>query len=271
MIRQILLLSAFSVAFLHVKAQTVLLNETFTVAADDNSLPPGWTSPDMDDPWYSSITAVNSLLSPMGFTGQVALSNTNSTNPEDLLISPQVNLPLGGASTLTYKVGVITLGGQYPGNAHYALYILPAATTFTGSETPVLEEVITVPDQAITKTISLASFAGQNVKLYFRHSNTSEMYMALDDVNVTAPTVLGTSETGNKTQVGIYPNPAADFITIKSKSEIISTEIYDATGRKVGSQLKSDKVDVKNLLPGNYILNVNTKEGKTSSKFIKKD
>jgi hypothetical protein len=271
MMKQILLLGALSVAVLQVKAQTIILNETFTVPANNGSLPTGWVSPDSGRKWSSSFVGSGSLLAPMGFTGQTALSNVDTFNPEDLLISPQVSLPSGGASTLTYKIGVVTVGGQLPGNAHYAVYVLPAANTFTGSETPVLEEVVTVGDQAIIKTVSLASFAGQNIKLYFRHYNSPAMFLALDDVNITAPTVLGTSEMSKTIQIDIYPNPATDFITIKSKSEIISTHIYDAIGRKVGSQLKSDKVDVRNLLPGNYILNINTKEGKTSSKFIKKD
>jgi len=270
MIKQILLLSALSFTILQAKAQTILLNETFTVPADDKSLPSGWSCPEAGRKWYSSNIGTNIILTPMGFAGQAALSNVDPFNPEDLLISPQVNLPLGGASTLTYKIGVVTGGGQLPGNAHYAVYVLPAANTFTASETPVLEEVVTTPDQAITKTINLAAFAGQNVKLYFRQYNSPAMFLALDDVTVTAPTILGTSEIRNNVQVGIYPNPATDFFTLKSKYEIKKVEIYDATGRKVSSHTNTDKVDVRNLQSGNYIINAETKEGKTSTKLIKK-
>ena len=84
-----------------------------------------------------------------------------------------------------------------------------------------------------------------------------------------APTVLGTAETLTKEQVGIYPNPATESLTVKSKSDVISTEIYDLSGRKLDNQ-QGKNVNVRNLKPGNYILNVNTKEGKTSTKFIKK-
>ncbi|MDR6404358.1 hypothetical protein J2W57_003176 [Chryseobacterium ginsenosidimutans] len=204
----------------------------------------------------------------MGFSGDTA--GSGGSDLDNLLISPSIVLP-ASSSTLTYKVAAFESPGFIIPNNTYMVYVLPASSTFTSTLTPVLTETITTGNTAITKTIDLSSFAGQAVKLYFRHLSTAFQILILDDVNVTSSMVLGTSETSNKGQVGIYPNPATDFITIKSKSEIISTEVYDATGRKVGSQLKSDKVDVRNLLPGSYILNINTKEGKTSSKFIKKN
>lgn len=68
----------------------------------------------------------------------------------------------------------------------------------------------------------------------------------------------------------VYPNPASDVLTIKSKEKVNKAEVYDISGKKVAADLDGDKVNVKNLNPGNYIINIETKEGKTTEKFIKK-
>jgi hypothetical protein len=231
-------------------------------------LAPNWAWQDLNGSagrWRSgNFTTVTTA---MGFSGNTAFSYGNGFDA--LLASPAISLP-AGSSTLTYKVALSSFFGQGTANSTYNVYVLPASSTFTMSGTPIFTETITTVDTVSEKTIDLSSFAGQSVKIYFRHFNDGIKYLFMDDVKVTSSSVLATSEIQNSVQIGIYPNPATDFISIKSKSEIISTDIYDATGRKVGSQTKSDKIDVRNLLPGNYILNINTKEGKTSSKFIKK-
>ncbi|WP_082632537.1 T9SS type A sorting domain-containing protein [Chryseobacterium sp. IHB B 17019] len=270
MMKSLLLFGALTAAAVSLNAQTTIFNETFS-SATPGVMPTGWTLADLDGDGFNWVPVIPpSSFDPdaMGFSGNCAYS-FGFGGDNNLLISPLITLP-AGSLTLTFQVGEFTSDGFLTPNSRYAVYVLPAANTYTGTETPIITETITTGDVAITKTIDISSFAGQSVKLYFRHYPTDLQTLLLDNVTITSAT-LGTSETGNKEQVGIYPNPATDFITIKSKSEIISTEVYDATGRKVGSQLKSDKVDVRNLLPGNYILNINTKEGKTSSKFIKKN
>ncbi|WP_082632535.1 T9SS-dependent choice-of-anchor J family protein [Chryseobacterium sp. IHB B 17019] len=272
MMKSLLLFGALAAAAVSLNAQTTIFNETFQTSS--GTLAPGWAFQNLNNStssvgWRSQDETAST--DPMGFSGDTA--GSGGSDLDNLLISPSIVLP-ASSSTLTYKVAAFESSAYFTpiiANNTYMVYVLPASSTFTSTLTPVLTETITTGNTAITKTIDLSSFAGQAVKLYFRHLSTAFQILILDDVNVTSSMVLGTSETSNKEQVGIYPNPATDFITIKSKSEIISTEVYDATGRKVSSQPKSDKVDVRNLLPGSYILNVNTKEGKTSSKFIKKN
>lgn len=73
-----------------------------------------------------------------------------------------------------------------------------------------------------------------------------------------------------KSGIEIFPNPVVDFIHIKTKEQIIGINIYSISGQKVNTTLVQDKVDVKNLAPGNYILEVITPTNKVSRKFIKK-
>lgn len=68
--------------------------------------------------------------------------------------------------------------------------------------------------------------------------------------------VLGVSEL-QKDNVKIYPNPASDFIYIKlnSKSKIEDIEVYDLSGKLVvKTKLNSEKIDLKNLPPGTYMI-----------------
>ncbi|WP_394331777.1 T9SS type A sorting domain-containing protein [Chryseobacterium jejuense] len=68
----------------------------------------------------------------------------------------------------------------------------------------------------------------------------------------------------------LYPNPVTDLLHIKSKENVNKVEIYDISGRKMSADLNDNQVNVKNLNPGSYIINIETKKGKTTEKFIKK-
>lgn len=70
--------------------------------------------------------------------------------------------------------------------------------------------------------------------------------------------------------INIFPNPVSDFLTIKSSTKVENVSIYDVSGKKINVNLNDNKVDVKNLPSGSYIINIETKEGKTTKKFIKK-
>jgi hypothetical protein len=264
-----LLFGMLALTSLAVNAQTTIFNETFD-SGSGISMPNGWDR-----------TAIGSGSGNLGWrvysAGQVAVTGfsgkviaTQALSADNILYSPPINLPAGGTYTLTFQVASNTEQGSYASDNNYAVYALPPTTQYNGSQTPVFQELLTVADVAQTKTVDLSAYAGQDIRLVFRHYNTSARSLVFDNVKVTQQAVLGTSEASVKNQVAIYPNPATDYINVKTKSGIINTEIYDATGRKVGSQLNSDKVDVRSLQPGNYIINVETKEGKTSGKFIKK-
>lgn len=82
---------------------------------------------------------------------------------------------------------------------------------------------------------------------------------------------LGTHEIfSNVKQMTISPNPTTDYLNINSAEKINSVEIFDMSGRKVSTSLDGKKIDVRNLNPGSYIINIETKAGKTTEKFIKK-
>jgi hypothetical protein len=71
----------------------------------------------------------------------------------------------------------------------------------------------------------------------------------------------------------IYPNPAKDFITLKSSNanSIVSADIFDLNGRKVASPaINNEMISVQSLAIGTYLLVAKDSEGKLSTqKFIK--
>lgn len=83
--------------------------------------------------------------------------------------------------------------------------------------------------------------------------------------------VLGVNEL-QKENLKIYPNPTTDFVYVKldSKTKIEEAEVYDTAGRLVfKAKLESDKLDLRNLNPGIYMLSFKNPEIKPI-KIIKK-
>lgn len=72
-------------------------------------------------------------------------------------------------------------------------------------------------------------------------------------------------------KIKVYPNPTSDFLAIKSQSEIIGVQVFDVAGRKLNVSLSNDKkIDVRAIPAGTYLITVETKEGVSTEKFIKK-
>lgn len=70
----------------------------------------------------------------------------------------------------------------------------------------------------------------------------------------------------------LYPNPTSDVLNISSKNGLVASEIRitDMTGKIVKVQKDASTVNVSNLASGTYLIDITTKEGKASSKFVKK-
>lgn len=83
---------------------------------------------------------------------------------------------------------------------------------------------------------------------------------------------LGTSDNSirKSTIIAIGPNPTSDYLNVLTELKINKVEIFDMSGRKVNSVLEGNRINVRNLNPGSYLINLETKEGKITEKFIKK-
>lgn len=70
--------------------------------------------------------------------------------------------------------------------------------------------------------------------------------------------------------INLYPNPASDFLTIQSTLKVENVNIYDISGKKINTVLNGNTIDIKHIPSGSYLITIETKEGKTTKKFIKK-
>ncbi|WP_051289325.1 S8 family serine peptidase [Chryseobacterium daeguense] len=75
----------------------------------------------------------------------------------------------------------------------------------------------------------------------------------------------------NENTVDFYPNPAKDYLYIKEKENNLYISIYDVSGKLVlKTKLNDGKLNISNLLKGNYIVNYVSKSGVSKTfKFIK--
>lgn len=125
----------------------------------------------------------------------------------------------------------------------------------------------------VNHTLDLTSFIGQpQIYVAFRHFDcTDQDFLSVDDVTVSATSLLAVSDV-KKNAVSIYPNPTTEVLNLNVSAKVNSADIYDLSGKLVRNvSVSSDnKVNVKDLRNGTYVLKVNTEAGSTAHKFIKK-
>lgn len=80
------------------------------------------------------------------------------------------------------------------------------------------------------------------------------MAYSIDGVNA----ALGIHEVYNSIKPVISPNPTFDYLVIKTKSKVNKVSVFDVSGRKLNVNFDGNKVDVKNLTTGNYVINIET-------------
>ncbi|UHO40041.1 T9SS type A sorting domain-containing protein [Chryseobacterium capnotolerans] len=103
-------------------------------------------------------------------------------------------------------------------------------------------------------------------QLRFVHDNFGE-YAYIDNIKINNES----SDTAPVQQkISIYPNPSSDFITILSPNKIKNVVILSGFGKQINVNIMNDKIDIRNLLPGMYLLNVETEGRNFTEKFVKK-
>lgn len=210
----------------------------------------------------------------------------------------QVTLTLTGDSNSMLGIGFGGNGADTGGMANGSdgfIYNSNSASrdfTFIGMTTPPADPVqdwtvttdnISGTTRTVVATRSLTGGAGDHVftndastinVFYARRAgnqllgyhNAARGYAAL------TRGVLGTSETvAESKKVGLYPNPAKEKVNFKNADQIKSVDIYETAGRKVRSvKPEGEDIEVRDLKPGIYYLEITLKDGSLSyEKLIK--
>jgi len=112
---------------------------------------------------------------------------------------------------------------------------------------------------------------------WYASGNNASNITAVDNYEISAKAsaedFLGAREVkgnlGNEIAV-VYPNPATDVLNISYSKKVKGVEIFDSAGKRIKVNLTDNKVDVKVLPKGVYIININTGDDVQTQKFIKK-
>ncbi|MBF8458278.1 T9SS type A sorting domain-containing protein [Kaistella sp. G5-32] len=91
----------------------------------------------------------------------------------------------------------------------------------------------------------------------------------LDVLSTNCGGILRTGETGGKS-VNVYPNPVKTVLFVNGM-KVNDAKVYDASGKLVPVKTSENQINVEGLTKGNYLLQMNDKDGNTTTtKFIKK-
>ncbi|MBK7666032.1 MAG: T9SS type A sorting domain-containing protein [Sphingobacteriaceae bacterium] len=117
----------------------------------------------------------------------------------------------------------------------------------------------------LTATLRKGGMGFTNGGTYYYTCGISQADVRLKETWKTAISV-GINEFEKKEELGIFPNPASETITVSlPKNSRKNYEILDATGRiSISGALENDKINVSSLSPGLYFLVC----GSHSSKLI---
>lgn len=108
-------------------------------------------------------------------------------------------------------------------------------------------------------------------QLVLKNPGTPANSLSIDNLSYELKT-LGTSEVAEKVNLKVYPNPFSDIINVSDIEKVKSMTVIDFSGRvlKVINTINTS-INLSDLKSGIYILNVEYKDGNTSShKIIKK-
>jgi len=104
-------------------------------------------------------------------------------------------------------------------------------------------------------------YVGTHGRGIYKSSNTSSIF----DYSSNEPEEVNL--------LSIYPNPAESFINLElaSDANVYDVSIIDLMGKEVykSNSLSTPRVDISSLEIGNYIIVVNSSEGKQLGKFVK--
>lgn len=186
---------------------------------------------------------------------------------DDWLVLPKLTLGSGNKFTFwvksladdygleQYKVAIYD-GVNAPTNTSVFKVVGPASRTAPLNWTEVTVEIPTTYDN---KTVYLA----------INYMSSDSYMMMVDDLKVTAQTVLGLAET-TKHITSVYPNPSKGVFKLKSEKKVNSVEVYSADGRLIKNEKSVQLIDITDQPKGVYILKMKYEDGSADSKHILK-
>lgn len=189
----------------------------------------------------------------------------NEGNKSDIIVLPLTNPPGGTVYALNYK---------YPITLSWDTTLFTAPILMNSVEGPVnnplMENEYFFNYHADFGYPSYHMLFEESVELpqfFFGSMNHFPLYFTFDR-GFGNP--LGTSETEREKLI-VYPNPSTEHIQVSGMEGVERVSVFTLSGKLVMQEvfLENRPIDVSHLHEGAYILQVETEEGITVSKFVK--
>ena len=251
--------------------------------ANDSTAFAEWTNVDADNDgngWtiVDLTGAGDALDSQAGCVFSQSWNSDGALTPNNLFISPAIDLTTGTAINLSWGAGsnqttVSTWYGEY-----YAVYVVTDLASVMGGTypIPVYEGALTAGEVMETQSFDISTIAdGQStVYIVMRHFNVTDMnYIVFDDVAITGD-FLSVEEASSLEVLSAYPNPSTDVLNVTFNSNVETVSILSLDGKLISNEVvNANNVTLKvaNLASGVYFYEAITTEGnKLRNKFIKK-
>ncbi|MFD2891313.1 T9SS type A sorting domain-containing protein [Flavobacterium chuncheonense] len=121
-------------------------------------------------------------------------------------------------------------------------------------------KIKTKPDLVIGSTFS------NSASIYFDYN----FPIITNNYTTVVQNTLGLQENNFISDITIYPNPVKNILQFKTEKKITKVEIYDVLGRIISSNwVTENKIDLRELRTGNYILKLYTEKEMLNVKIIK--
>lgn len=223
----------------------------------------------------------------LGGTSNIQLFDYNGDNHPDLLLSGFAEDDAGDYVSFTklFK-SEITSNNTAP-NPPTTLNAQVTNGTITFNWSGASDDK--TPENALTYYIKVGTTSGAKNLAYYKVSSKSwklnlgtipqNIYCSIESVDASLIKSISSEEKiiGNLSvsenrisNLKIYPNPTASFVTIQSDLQVENINIYNQIGQLISSQ-KNTQVDLSNASSGVYILHIDFEDGqKAMQKIIKK-
>ena len=191
---------------------------------------------------------------------------------EDWLVTPLINLTNYTNASLRFYANQ-----QYTAAYGTVYEILVSTTSQTSISSFTSEATFAESDFLLTttpmaaadlKTVSLSAYSGQQIYIAFKMSQDDGDNWFLDTVSVTGTLSNITFDSQNKT---VYPNPTTGLVTIESNDAIESVKVIGMLGNVLKTYSNTNSIDLSDLSSGNYLVNIITTNGETTTKKIVKN
>jgi hypothetical protein len=221
-----------------------------------------------------------------GTLGKSAMFNNfsynNRTGPLDELITPLIELPIGGSRLVferAYKIypsyfdslSVLladncgkTFNVQLFKKGYRSLATILDSTTTTFTPT--------AANEWKRDTIDLSTYSGKSVVIKFINKSDYGNRLFIDNVNILANTGLNRIELFKESEITIYPNPSKGVYNIVSSYPKTSKiAILDINGKivKTGSMESNSRIDLSTFDSGIYYLRIQNSNNIVYKKLIK--